>query len=454
MNDLFNDRIDNLLIVDDNPQNLLLMQNALKDKNINIYSAQSGVMALKIIHNTMISMIIMDVNMPDLTGFDTAKIIHSSQASDSIPILFITSQRRMNIDIETGFELGAYDYIIRPIDIPLLRNKVRVFLKLHRTEQMLKQTNCLLEEKTEQLDRQLKEQFEVNNRLKFSEQVFENSVNGIIVVDIDLKFVRVNKAFSRITGYSPDELVGKTPKILSSGIQDKDFYTEMWDTLKTKGAWQGELWNRRKGQDLYAEMLSINAVKDEYGHVSHYIGIVTDITEKKRIHEKNEHLANYDFLTSLPNRLKLMTDLRQNIADPTINSLALLFLDLDKFKPVNDQYGHQVGDELLTAVAKRLLACVREQDIVVRLGGDEFIVVLKSPKNAHKAAEKVASKIIIAISSPFNLSDQCIYINTSIGIALYPEHGQDADRLITVADNAMYKSKELGAGCFQFAQID
>ncbi len=441
---------DKLLIVDDNQHNLELMKAALKQECIEIHTAESGAAALEKLYDNEFALIIMDVDMPVLTGFETVEIIQESQLSKNTPIIFISSQRNADADFETGFEIGAYDYILRPIDMVLFRNKVKTFLKLYRTEQALQKANFLLANKAARLDSQLTEQLKINNALKFSEHVFENSVNGIIVVDENLEFVRVNQAFSKITGYSLDELIGKTPRILSSGIQDQAFYEEMWYTLQEKEAWQGELWNRRKNNELYAEMLSINAVKDEQGVVSHYIGIVSDITEQKRANEKTEYLANYDYLTGLPNRLNLITTLEKYIADDEIKTLAVLFLDLDKFKPVNDRYGHQVGDQLLIAVAKRLRGCVRDTDLVARLGGDEFIIVLKKPNTSLKASEKVAKKIISAISSLFNISDKQVNINTSIGIALYPEHGKDADDLITLADNAMYESKSEGSGHFHF----
>jgi len=442
--------IEKVLIVDDNQQNLALMQAALKQQELKIYTAQSGAMALDILDNNIFSLIIMDVSMPLLTGFETVKIFQETQRSNDTPIIFISSQCKADADIEEGFKVGAHDYILRPIDIPLFRNKVNTFLKLYRTEQELKQANLLLSEKAVKLECRLTEQLKINSELRFSEQVFENSVNGIIIVDENLKFVRVNRAFTEITGYSLAELIGKTPKILASGVQDKTFYEEMWNTLINTGSWQGELWNKRKGSELYAEMLSINAVRDKQGVVSNYIGIVTDITEKKKNHEKNEYLANYDYLTGLPNRLNLMTIMEKTINDKEIKAMAILFLDLDQFKPVNDDYGHQMGDDLLVAVAKRLRSCVRDSDFVARLGGDEFIIVLKEPNASEVASEKVAEKIISAISSPFNISNRKININTSIGIALYPRDGGDADTLITLADNAMYKSKEAGAGYFYF----
>jgi len=445
-----NSFIEKVLIVDDNQQNLQLMKAALKHENIDIYVAQSGALALEMLQDIKFSLIIMDVNMPILTGFETVRIFKESNDTNDTPIIFISSQCKTEADFEEGFKTGAFDYILRPIDIPLLRNKVKTFLKLYRIEKELKKANLLLEEKATHLDRQLTEQLKINNDLKFSEQVFENSVNGIIIVDENLKFVRVNKAFTEITGYSLSELIGKTPKILASGIQDNDFYDEMWQSLDNIGSWQGELWNKRKDSELYAEMLSINAVKNHRGVVSNYIGIVTDITDKKRTDEKNAHLANYDYLTGLPNRLNLMTTLEKYINDKNVKTLAILFLDLDKFKPVNDDYGHQAGDDLLIAVSKRMRACVRDGDLVARLGGDEFIIVLREPNASSQAGTNVANKVIAAISSPFNISDQAISINTSIGIALYPEDAQDADSLITLADNAMYQSKSAGRGRFHF----
>jgi len=450
-NDLI-DAPDTILIVDDNTANITLIATILKRENIASHTATSGEQALAILKKQEFSLIIMDVNMPGLTGFETADIIQKTKLASNTPIIFISSQCKSTANIEEGFNTGAYDYILRPIDIDLLRNKIKIFLRLHRTEQALKKANAALAEKAQVLDNQLSEQIELNSALKFTEQIFENSVNGIIVVDDQLRFIRVNKAFTDITGYSIDELAGKTPAMMSSGIQDKKFYETMWNTLRKTGAWQGELWNKRKGSELYAELLSINAVKNKDGVVSNYIGIVTDITEKKKAHEKNEYLANYDFLTGLPNRLKLMNSLQTMLAAPKITQLALLFLDLDKFKAVNDDFGHQTGDDLLVAVAKRLSGCIRQDDLVARLGGDEFIVILDNTHStdSEAAAQKVAKKIINSISAPFNIAKQAININTSIGIALYPEHAETSDELITLADNAMYLSKADGAGHFHF----
>ncbi len=339
-NDLSSANItDKILIVDDNQANIVLIESILKRENITAYTANSGEQALESLKEDSFSLIIMDVNMPGLTGFETAKVIQETQIAQDTPIIFISSQCKTTANIEEGFKSGAYDYILRPIDIDLLKNKIKIFLRLSRTERELKVANNLLAQKAEYLDNQLSEQVEINSALKFTEQVFENSVNGIIIVDEALNFVRVNQAFTKMTGYSPEELIGKTPRILSSGLQNKDFYTKMWTTLQIKGAWQGELWNK-KNNELYAEMLSINAVKDSVGIVSNYIGIVTDITETKKAHEKNEHLANYDYLTGLPNRLNLMRSLNKLLANPVSSQFTLLFLDLDKFKPINDNHGH------------------------------------------------------------------------------------------------------------------
>lgn len=452
-NDLSSANItDKILIVDDNQANIDLIESILKREDIAACTASSGEQALEYLKNVSFSLIIMDVNMPGLTGFETAKIIQKTKIAQDTPIIFISSQCKTTANIEEGFKSGAYDYILRPIDIDLLKNKIKIFLRLSRTEKELKAANHLLAQKAEYLDNQLSEQVEINSALKFTEQVFENSVNGIIIVDEALNFVRVNQAFTKMTGYSPEELIGKTPRILSSGLQNKDFYTKMWATLQTKGAWQGELWNKRKNNELYAEMLSINAVKDNVGIVSNYIGIVTDITETKKAHEKNEHLANYDYLTGLPNRLNLMRSLTKLLANPVSSQFTLLFLDLDKFKPINDNHGHQVGDDLLIAVSKRLKSSIRDGDLVARLGGDEFIIVLKNPTNAEQAGIAVAKKVINAISSPFNLSGLQININTSIGISLYPTDATNADTLMTLADNAMYLSKSKGAGYFHFCR--
>ncbi|MEW5755564.1 MAG: EAL domain-containing protein [Pseudomonadota bacterium] len=281
--------------------------------------------------------------------------------------------------------------------------------------------------------------------------VFKNTLDGIMITDRNGTILRVNPAFGMITGYRTEEVIGQTPRILRSGVQDDFFYQTMWSALLTTGIWQGELWNRRKEGEVFPVREHINAVVDDTGQTVHYISIFSDITEKKLSEERIYHLAHYDALTELPNRTMFHSHFDQAVvrAKRTGKKLAVLFLDLDGFKLINDTLGHQVGDALITKVAKRLRNVVRLEDTVARLGGDEFTLLLEDMDNPQDAG-KIAQKILDVITTPFLLESREIVVTTSIGISTYPEDGKDIQTLLKHADTAMYRAKELGRNNYQF----
>ena len=293
--------------------------------------------------------------------------------------------------------------------------------------------------------------YELNERkraeagMRLAEKVFNTVEAAVLVTDENNKIIKVNPAFSVITGYSPDEAIGKTPHMLSSGAHPDEFYEEMWRVLKTTGSWQGEISNRRKNGEFYTEWLSINGVRDDEGHLTHYVSLFSDISERKAEEEHMHSLAHYDVLTGLPNRTLLSDRLQQAIVATKREKshMALMFIDLDKFKPVNDTLGHDIGDLVLKEVAKRMLECLRESDSAARIGGDEFIVLLPLVE-AKSDALAVAEKIRLALSLPFELAGQSLHISASIGVAVYPEHGGDEKSLLKNADTAMYYAKEAG----------
>jgi len=288
-------------------------------------------------------------------------------------------------------------------------------------------------------------------QLKLSAQVFINSMEAIVITDINNNIIQINKAFTEITGYSSDEAVGKNPRILKSGKHDQDFYRAMWETLLKTGSWQGEVMDRRKSGEIYPKWLSINVVRDDHGDISNYIALFSDITERKASYDRIQHLAHFDALTDLPNRSLLNDhlDMAIAIAKRSQTQLAILFLDLDRFKIVNDSLGHHAGDSLLQIVSGRLNECVRETDTVARLGGDEFVILLSSIREPNDAA-RVAQKVIDTIGLPFILGENEVNIGTSIGIGIYPDNGEDAPALLKNADAAMYHAKESGRNNFQF----
>ncbi len=282
--------------------------------------------------------------------------------------------------------------------------------------------------------------------------VFESSHEGIMVTDPGGRILAVNQAFTRVTGYEEEEAVGRTPAMLRSGRHAPDFYAAIWRALADAGHWQGEIWNRRKSGEIYPELLSISAVRDSQGGVSHYVGIFADIGKIKESEARLDHLAHYDPLTDLPNRLLLRSRLKHAIeqAQRQQSRLAVLFLDLDRFKNVNDSLGHQTGDELLRAVAERLAQRLRAEDTLARLGGDEFVVLLEHLREPSDAA-MVARSLLDALAEPFALPQgHEVYIGASIGISLYPDDGLCDSELIMHSDVAMYQAKEQGRNTFGF----
>ncbi len=286
--------------------------------------------------------------------------------------------------------------------------------------------------------------------LRLAASVFESSGEAILITDEKANVVAVNHTFSGMSGYRAEEVLGKNPNILASGRHSAEFYRAMWDDLNNYGYWQGEIWDKHKGGRIYPKWTSITAVRDERGNVVNYVSISRDITEQNEA-EKNIHfLAYYDVLTGLPNRTLLRDRLGQLIATShrDKNQFALLFLDLDRFKYINDSMGHSVGDRLLQSVAQRIQENVREGDTVARLGGDEFIVLLR--ESGESSAALVAKKFLEVLSIPYDLDGQVISTRASVGISIYPDHAQDADTLIKSADMAMYRAKEEGRDNYKF----
>jgi diguanylate cyclase (GGDEF)-like protein/PAS domain S-box-containing protein len=269
------------------------------------------------------------------------------------------------------------------------------------------------------------------------------AAEAIMITDARSRIVYVNQSFTKVTGYTLKDVAGKTPRILHSGRQGPDYYARMWKALRTSGRWVGEIWNRRKNGEIYPEWLSITAARSARGKVDNYLAIFSDITLRKREVRELYDLATHDALTGLPNRSFFSEQFRQAIARAKrAGRLAgLLYLDLDRFKPVNDRLGHARGDQLLRAVARRLKGLVREEDAVARLGGDEFAVMLEHLSRPQDAAP-TAKKIVRALGRPYRLDGHKASITASVGIAVYPLDGDNVEVLLRRADRAMYRAKK------------
>lgn len=364
-------------------------------------------------------------------------------------LLAVRDQRRQGTLIVM---LGGF--LVTSVLLHLLLARVRRhYLELqaltHAQEATIEERTRELEERNSDLHEEIAERRRREHELRIAGTVFESAAEAIIVTDANNNIVRVNPAFTAITGYTPKEVMGRNPSLLKSGRHNVAFYVELWGTLKERGHWEGEIWNRHKNGDVYVEWLSLAKIDDERG-IGQYLGIFHDITRRKEAEELLRYKANHDALTDIPNRL-LFNDRLQaafNQARRHHRIFALLLIDLDRFKEVNDTLGHAAGDQLLVEAARRLLSCVRESDTVARLGGDEFAIIL-TEMSADNEAEVIAQRTVGMLSETFYLDAGTVNISGCVGIALYPQHAHDCEQLQRNADVAMYAAKEGGRNAYR-----
>jgi diguanylate cyclase (GGDEF)-like protein/PAS domain S-box-containing protein len=555
-----------ILVVDDNRRNLVAMRRLLGKLSCDILEATTGNEALASCLNYEFALVLLDVDIPGMDGFEVARLLKDEPATQQLPLIFVTATYEDHQHRLRGYEAGAVDYIHKPVDDVILLSKANIFIDLFKHRQVarreLSRSEALRSVATENearfrqalveapvaimlstedgevvlLNRMwtqvtgyarddiptmqdwlrkaygeggvqerlvaLDEQFTLDgwrslgessvltasgarrtwdvrrgrlaplvdgrrlmmtmavdvterrlaeDEMRLSSLVFQNSSEGMTVTDADGTIISVNPAFTALTGYSLSEVIGQNPRLLKSGRHDEAFYRTMWSQLETTGRWQGEIWNKRKNGEVYAERLTINTIFDAGGKPHRHVALFSDITEKKHSEELIWRQANFDSLTGLPNRRMFHDRLDQELkkARRSFVPLALMFLDLDEFKGINDTLGHDMGDELLKEVTRRLHVCVREADTVARLGGDEFTVILTNLTDAH-GVERVAKGILRELAEPFNLGGTTIRITASIGITVYPDDGTTFDELMKNADQAMYAAKNQGRNRYHY----
>lgn len=291
----------------------------------------------------------------------------------------------------------------------------------------------------------------VEEKLRLAASVFANTQEGVLITDAEGLIADVNPAFSRITGYAREEVLGRNPRLLGSGHHDRDFFVRMWQTLLESGHWRGEIWNRNKAGEVYPELLSISAVRDGDGRISHFIGTFTDITQIKQREIELERIAHFDPLTGLPNRRLLGDRMRQGVAQSRRSGriMAVALLDLDNFKPINDRFGHEVGDAVLEEIGRRLTASLREGDTAARLGGDEFVLLLLGLEWVEEC-DAILHRVLAILSQPIVVAGRSHCVSASIGVTLFPQDNADPDLLLRHADQAMYTAKESGRNGYRF----
>ncbi len=419
-----------ILVIEDDPGDLRLIQLNIRRSGVQTLSRENSLICARTLREGIAvaatnppDVVLLDLSLPDSSGLATVQALRAEVPG--VPIVVLTGQDDHQL-AEAALQAGAQDYLVKgQFEHDALGRAIR---------------HALVRQKLE-------------SRLRLFEAALNSAANGVLITNLDSTIEWANPAFTRMTGLSLAEAVGRKPnEILNSGKQEARFYQNMWQTILAGEVWSGELVNRRKDGSLYDEALTISPVTDAKGAIRHFVAIKQDISERKANEERVQHLAHHDQLTDLPNRVLLSDRLAQALAQARRDrgTLAVMFLDLDKFKPVNDILGHDVGDLLLKEVALRLRTCVpRESDTVSRLGGDEFVILLAQIDKAADAA-LVARKVLLALSQPFTIGPHAIDISTSIGIAAYPQHGEDVSQLLKSADIAMYYAKNDGRNCYRF----
>ncbi|CAK8713271.1 histidine kinase [Candidatus Electronema halotolerans] len=560
-----------ILIVDDRRSDLLLLEAILRGHRFRSVALADPTKVVQHCKAAPPEIILLDISMPKLDGFQVCAQLKSDPRLAEIPVLFLTAMSEVASRIR-GFKVGGADFLTKPYEPSELIARVSTHIKLRRTQLELARRNQQLTEQINALERahaallasearneavlnnagvclglmnidcgyeqvnemyaqifgysqeefrqmrlwdmlhpdfvasaqetvnrlrsgrleqhyavkqfvrrdgsqfpgghwlspqrdsdglckgfvcvisDLTEQQKAEDRLRLAHTVFETSSEGMLITDAANRIIMVNPAFSVITGYQPEEVLGKDPSFQNSGRHGKEFYQQMWVALLRRDRWQGEVWNQRRNGEVYPQWLSISVIRSQDGGIVNYVALFSDISERKKAEERLRYQAMHDPLTKLPNRIMFDERLRAALARARRQKsrVALLYLDLDNFKMINDSFGHLAGDRFLQHVAEQMLACLRLEDTAARLGGDEFCAVIEDI-HSNQEAVAVAERIIQALGSLNCAPDDQKHLRTSIGIAIYPDHGQDAEGLLRCADNAMYAAKRLGKGRCQLA---
>ena len=432
-----------ILAIDDTPANLMTLGAALEGE-FELQFATSGPDGIALALEAPPDLILLDVMMPEVDGFETYRRLSALVALKEIPVVFITALDNFDSEVH-GLTLGAADYITKPIHVNVARQRIRNLLEreLWRKEVTLQRDS-----------------------LRKLSVAVEQSPVSVAITGLDACLEYVNPRFTEITGYSEAEVLGKNPRMFQSGLTNHKTHLDLWDKLTHGQIWTGEFINRHKNGEVYWAGSQIAPVKDSAGLVTHYVALCSDISDRKAMEQKIRQLAFYDALTGLPNRRLLADRLSQGLATSKRSGCcgALMFLDLDNFKPLNDAHGHGVGDSLLIEVARRLTACVREVDTVARFGGDEFVVLLgeldtslcEPMEQAHSVAEKIRASLATPYSLRVDRQDESPVVlvehrcSASIGVVVFLGNEARQDEVLKWADAAMYQAKDAGRNSIRF----
>lgn len=433
-----------LLYVEDDKDMQSYMSSLLSDEVKQLYQAIDGEQGLQLYKDKKPDIILSDISMPKMSGL---KMSHAIKELDSHQPILLLSAFEEVANLKEAINIGINGFIAKPIvDINKLLN-------------MLEDIAIALQNQFDAKKLKIQEK-KAQDQFRLLASVFANSQEGIFITDKNNRFVDVNTACLKLTGYLREEVIAHTPSLFSSGLQSAEFYRQMWESLNDNSHWNGNIWNRKKSGEVYSERLSIDAVKDDKGELLHYVAVFYDITYIKKHQAELEYIAYNDALTQLPNRLLLHDRMQQALAKAKRSEqmLAVCYLDLDGFKPVNDSFGHGTGDKVLIEVARRLRNSMRSGDTIARIGGDEFILLMTDLASMLEL-KQILNRLLEAISYPYDftdkIKDKIDSISVSIGVTTFPADDSEADMLLRHADQAMYLAKQQGKNqyCF-FADID
>ncbi len=466
-------RTPRVLIVDDEVFYRLQLARMVEEFGYQPVAVASGQEALDLIDRSF-DVILLDILMPDLDGYQTLQAIRNIPEVRDIPVVMVTSLDDLATELR-AVELGATDYITKPVRHLELRLRLANWIRFKRmadenyevrnhladavlelerarvhVRELLEERSRRLAKTEEQLAQESLSLQETRMQLRLLDTVLLHSLQGITITDAQGTIVRVNPAFTAITGYTAEEAIGQNPRILKSHVHPPEFYAEMWQTLKETGFWTGEIWNRKKNGEVYPERLLITAFTDDTGAVTHYVAIFHDLTEFKRQEERLRFQELHDLLTGLPNRSLFLDRVRKTIS---MNRPAtLFFVDVDNFLHINESLGYTAGDETLRIVAKRLVAVMGREHTVARLAGDEFgVLVVGFPR--VEDVFPLAERILESFRRPIMVCGQEVVITVSVGVALFPQDARDAEELVARAEMAMLRIKKSGKNQFMFFDI-
>jgi diguanylate cyclase (GGDEF)-like protein/PAS domain S-box-containing protein len=450
-----------VLIVEDTPASLKLLSDLLTEAGYYVRQAPNGELALWTAQSRPPELILLDIRMPGIDGFEVCRRLKASPELSQVPVIFLSAQHDTD-DKVRGFALGAVDFIAKPFQAEEILARTDAHVKLGRAQQALAAERASLEQRVaerttelEALTRSLEKEIEQRRAneefLRLASQVFEATQDAIVVTDREARIVATNPAFTQISGYSAEEVVGQSVALLHAGDPDAKSFELMVQSMIKTGHWSGEILARRKNGDIYPGLLSASVVKDDDGHVTNHVAVFMDITERKAEQHLIDFLSNHDALTGLPNRLLARQRFDQTLAAARRENrcVAVMCLDLDRFKSINDSYGHDVGDKALQVVSRFLSDTVREGDTVTRQGGDEFQIIVADDAQLG-ATMALAQKILAGLRKELVIDGQQITVTSSIGIAVSLTDGDSFDELVRNGDTALFRAKEIGRDNYAF----